>query len=175
MLLNPATGDITFVDFELSGYHYSYFDLAFFFSVQLAFGKQGFIAPDEPAFTDEHRTIFLREYLHAKYEAKGWDIKDIQDEEFELLDYQHRILETLVNLQGISRYMWLGCALKDNSIFDLVLVSKEAFLVKKRELPLLHDKCKNLIKNLAKENTKWWWHAENCSNLWTLYIDGLMQ
>ena len=66
MLLNPATGDITFVDFELSGYHYSYFDLAYFFAVQLAFGKQGFIAPDEPAFTDEHRTIFLREYLHAK-------------------------------------------------------------------------------------------------------------
>ena len=156
MLLDSGTGDITFIDFEFSGYHYTYFDLAYLFTVQFARRKMGIIGPDEPAFTDEHRSMCLREYLHAKYEAKGLGPEAIPDEEFELFDIQHKILETLITLQTIPFYLAFSFMLKKPSFFDLIPDSKEKYLADKKQLPILLDRCKHLIDFLAPGNSGWY-------------------
>ena len=155
MLLDPATGDITFIDFEFSGYHYTYYDLAYLFSMQLALRNMGLIGPDEPAFTDEHRSMCLREYLYAKYKAKGIGSEAISDEEFELFDIQHRIIETLITLQHIPFFLAFAFVLKNASLFDHIPGSKEKYLADKKLLPVLLDRCKHLIDSLNHGSSGW--------------------
>ena len=150
MVLDPASGDITFLDFELSGHQYPYYDLVFFLSIRSYLEKRGVFSPDEPAFTDEHCTMFLREYLHAKYESKGVDIISIPQEEFELIGIQHKIVDVLINLQFISSFLALGCELKKFHFFDYLPDFNESYLAGKKELPVLRERCKELTKKLAE-------------------------
>ena len=154
MLLDPATGDITLIDFEFSGCHYTQYDLAYLFGIRAAFERMGYIGPDEPAFTDECRSMYLREYLHAKYEAKGADVNSIPQEEFELLDIHHKMLDTLISLQGISCFLALGCMTKKSDLFDHIPHFKEKYFAEKKELPILQDRCAKLMEKLANVNTE---------------------
>ena len=160
MLLDPVTGEIKFVDYDVSGHHYSYYDLAYFFGILPILKILGFTGPDEPTLTDEHHTMFLREYLHAKYEAKGLGPDHISDEEFQLIELQHKILENLVTLQYIPICLWLAAVRNMVSLLDHIPALKEKYLADKKDLPVLRDSCKDLIKKLANERAEWLWCVE---------------
>ena len=180
MLLDPATGDITFLDFEVAGYHYTCYDLCYFLSIRSRFERLGFVSHDEPVFTDEHCMMFLREYLCAKYETEGCDINSMPEEELELLATQHKIFDILNNLQGISSFLALGSDLKLTNLFDHLPDFKEKYLSGKKGLPVLRDRCKELILKLRKGdngrglsvNKSFWCHDNVLShdNCWTKYL-----
>ena len=152
MVLDPATGDITFLDFELSGHQYPYYDLVFFLSIRSFLAKMGAFSPDEPAFTDEHCMRFLREYLHAKYEGQGIDVMSIPQEEFDLIGIQLKIIDVLINLQFISTFLALSSELKMAHLLDHIPDFKDKYLAGKKELPVLLDSCKQLMKKLSQND-----------------------
>ena len=99
IIINDETGDITFVDYEMSGFRYIYTDLALLFNIKEYYDLMGYSTADEPEFTPEVRELYLQSYLEAKHEAEG--PSEIPEVEAELLDIKHSILGIMQCLQMI--------------------------------------------------------------------------
>ena len=112
IIINEKTGDITFVDFEMSGFSYMYSDLASLFTAKKFFDVMDFNAPGEPEFTQDVRQLYLESYLEAKHEAEG--PSEIPEVATEILDIKHNILEIMQNFQ----FLPVGFALVDVEIND---------------------------------------------------------
>ena len=151
MLLDDDTGNITFIDFESGDYNFEYMDLAAFFLMRPVFEKIGYADPEEPSFTEHHRTLYLQGYLRAKYEKIGKSVDIIPAEEFELMDLQHKILETAFHLQAISTCLVLGCGIANDKFdfFDVIPATKENYYSGKQKLYAWRDRCKELVHSLS--------------------------
>ena len=140
IIINDQTGDITFVDMEISCFSYTYFDLASLFVSKKIFDAMGFTSPDEPDISPDVRKLYLQSYLEAKHEAEGES--EITDVEAELLDIKHSILETMQSFQSIAMILALvDVGVNDNFDFlDLIPMFMEDYLAGKEKLGALKNR-----------------------------------
>ena len=114
IVINDKTGDIAFVDFEMSGFTYEYNDLAAFFNCKEAFDAMGFTTPDEPELTPEAKELYLDGYLDAMLEAER--ATGSREVEAELLTLGHNI----VGMAELLRFMAMGLTMVDVELNEQV-------------------------------------------------------
>ena len=114
IIINDKTGDITFIDFEMSGFAYTYYDLSAFFICKKFFDVLGFTTQDEPELTPEVRKLYLDFYLDAMLEAE--ETTGRREVEAELLDLGHNIVGMAATLQ----LMAMGFTMVDTEINEQV-------------------------------------------------------
>ena len=138
MLLDERTGDVTVVDWETAAFHYRARDLAYYvFNYKVYSDLMGITTSDDPDITPEIRDLWLRSYLEALYEHRGFDPSSIQDSDLELLGIEHQILQIFGSLE----FMVIGLAyvnLKVNIPIDFlkrIPVAKERYYSMKPHVP----------------------------------------
>ena len=114
IILNDKTGDITFIDFEMSCFAYKYTDLSLFVAYKKFFDAMGFTTPDEPELTPDSRELYLDGYLDAMLEAEGATAS--REVEAELLD----IGDNIVGMAEMLKFMAMGLTMADVEINEQV-------------------------------------------------------
>ena len=114
IILNDKTGDITFIDFEMSCFAYKYTDLSLFVVYKKFFDAMGFTTPDEPELTPDSRELYLDGYLDAMLEAEGATAS--REVEAELLD----IGDNIVGMAEMLKFMAMGLTMADVEINEQV-------------------------------------------------------
>ena len=154
VIINDKTGEITFVDFEMSCISYMYFDLATLFTSKEFFNTMGYSTADEPEFTPEVRQLYIQSYLGAKHQAEG--PSEIPEVETELLDIKHSMMEII----QIFQYIPAGFALVDMEfndkfdLLDLIPMLTENYFSRKEELVALKNRYLELTKQALNRSAE---------------------
>ena len=141
IIINDKTGDITFIDLEMSCVSYMYFDLASLFLSKTLADPMGMTTPDEPDITPDVRRLYVQSYLEAKREAEG--PSGVPEVEAEIFDIKHSIMEIMQSFQ----FLVLGFAVVDMDInakfdfLDLTPILKQHYFTGKEKLVALKNRC----------------------------------
>ena len=141
IIINEETGNITFIDYEVSTFTVECTDLGRLFVA--------FCDPGEPDITEEIQKMYCREYLNARNSAQGRQDITVGDEEIELLLTQIRIN----SIAGLFSFFIFGLAFMDLQLKDLTFLEVIPDNIRKYkegrvELPMLQDRCIELQKQI---------------------------
>ena len=149
IIINEETGNITFLDYEVSTFTVECTDLGRLFDVKEFYDIKGFCDPGEPDITEEIQKIYGREYLNARNAAQGRQDITVMEEEIELLLTQIRIH----NIAGLFSFFIFGLAfvdlqLKDLNFMEFMPDNRRKYNEGRAQLPMLRDRCIELQKQI---------------------------
>ena len=164
MIINDDTGKVTFIDFEMSGFHYIARLLRSREMYHVAGAKTN-DESDEKEVSPEARDLYAREYVKVQKEYEGLANEEVSNEEVELQTMEWRILDIMLKFQ----YMIMGLAFinlefaKEINLLGIVYSARDDYGRKREELHELRDRylaLRNKIYSGRKcsraHNTKLW-------------------
>ena len=158
MVINDETGKVTFIDYEMSGFHYDGIDIVNLFGCRGMFDVIGVKIDecDDKNITPESRELYAREYVEAKKEGDETENDEIINDKVDLTLLGWRILEIVMKFQILV----MGLAFVDtefNKKLDLVKVVEYVrgeYEKKRGELHSLRDKYL-AVRNRVQCEKKW--------------------
>ena len=138
IIVNDATGDIAFVDLEMSCFSYPYTDLVSLFVCKNMFDAMGFTTPDEPSVNPDVRKLYLQSYFEAKQEAEG--PSKSPDVEAEILDIEHSLLEIILLFQTLTMFFAMVDVNVEVNFLDLAPTFMKDYFAGKDKLVGLKDR-----------------------------------
>lgn len=149
MVYNDTTGSIFFLDYEVTSMALEYRDMSRLFVQKPYLDRMGiFNASEQPAFTEEHRQMWLRGYLDAKYESLGKKTDEALEGELELLDVAHRIVQIATFFESITSALAFVDFPIDIDLLKALPLSRQLYFSQKADLPGLRDRCVELKSQL---------------------------
>ena len=144
MIINDKTNNVTFIDYEMSGFSYGSSDLTRLTTSKPFYDGMGFTVPGEPDITPDIRILFHQGYLEAKHEHQGTSRTPATAEEMELLHVEDQITEAVMCVQLLV----VGLAFVDIELdFDFLKMippAKEKYMLLKGKLPELTKRYRDL-------------------------------
>ena len=143
LIINDETGNVTFIDYEMSGFHYAGDDMASLLGTRELYRAAGVRTPesDDENISIESCILYAREYAKVHKESVRGN-RDVSDEDVELVTLEWRILDIVLNFQKFV--MGLACvdmeSKKDVDVFRFVDYGRDDYERKREELHALRDR-----------------------------------
>ena len=151
LILNKDNKEITIIDYELMGMNYEYADLAFLLTAWRIFVPAGYAGPDNPELPHGMRELYVKSYLHAKYESNHDKTVEVPEEDVEVASIAVEILEATVSLRSVALCL---CFINTMDVDAIFSVATKVYADSKSKIQRLrHDYAK------IKEKSKIRWIA----------------
>ena len=165
IIINDATGKVTFIDYEGAGLNYECADLTRLFDIKMHYDQHGLCAADEPDITDDIKTVYFREYLIARNRQIGKEGSVVTPEEIELLRAHTKIMSACNNMLFlVYALMFVDMKLKDLSVFDLLPKYRRLYSEQRGDLPALRDRCVDLQTQIDSVWTDFSLQLDSCGS-----------
>ena len=126
MVLDDATNEVMFVDFELTGVSYGCWDLSYLLTTRPLYEFLGWVDESEPDISGAIRLLYIKGYLTAMFKSLGKEANQISDLDIEYMDLQLK----LVDLSVYCHFLAAGLAwaiLPRNDLTRIVPPAKEKY------------------------------------------------
>ena len=157
MIINDDTGKVTFIDYELSGFHYDGIDMVGMFACRGAFDAMG-MKIDETDDKDvflESRELYAQEYVKVRMGDDGTANEEIFLLEVEMRGLEWRILDIALVFQLLVMMLaFINLDFnKDIDIASVAIFARDEYEKKRGELHSLRDRYL-MLKNKIDSGNK---------------------
>ena len=152
MVINDVNGEVTFLDFEVTGFNYEGWDLSNLLSMRPLFDALGWADKSEPDISEATRLLYIKGYLTAMFKSLGKEPDQISDLDIEFLDLQMKLVDLLMYCYFIVGGLGM-VVLPHGDILSIIPVAYEKYMSLKYSI----NDIKTRYLELKKMLPPWKW------------------